>query len=343
MHACVIVARVSRNDIRYRLREIGEFLSEQYRLKHPKKERDWRTYEERYSKRIRSAMKLLDPLIREAVDALHIGRGRGHPHALSLEHRVKILLIKEVVGESNRMFAYMLDLFSMLSGIEVSYKSVERLYSDGEVIMAVHNLHSLILRKQNVGKAETTGDGTGYSLSVKRNYESHASRMKEKAKENPGKKASKGKKRRLFAYSFRLLDLETGMYIAFGSSMKSEREAFDRAMKMLESLGIDLDSVRLDRYYSSPAYVDRFAGKVYVIPKKNATLNGSRKWKDTMKDFVQDTMGYLEQYHRRSLSESAFAADKRLLGWNIAQRRDDRIDTALFCSGLWHNMLNMGA
>jgi transposase len=79
-----------------------------------------------------------------------------------------------------------------------------------------------------------------------------------------------------------------------------------------------------------------------VIPKKNATLNGSQKWKDTMKEFVVDTMSYLEQYHQRSNSESGFAADKKMLGWNVAQRRDDRIDNALFCTGVWHNMFNMG-
>jgi len=82
--------------------------------------------------------------------------------------------------------------------------------------------------------------------------------------------------------------------------------------------------------------------KVYVIPKKNATLNGSQKWKDTMKDLVENTMKFLEQYHQRRNSESGFAAEKRMLGWNIAQRRDDRIDSALFCTGVWHNLLNMG-
>ena len=54
--------------------------------------------------------------------------------------------------------------------------------------------------------------------------------------------------------------------------------------------------------------------KVFVIPKKNATLNGSKKWKDAMKEFVQNTMSYLEECHHRSNSESGFAADKKMLG-----------------------------
>ena len=128
-----------------------------------------------------------------------------------------------------------------------------------------------------------------------------------------------------------------------GSSMKSEREAYDRAMKLLSSIGMEMDSIRLDRYYSSPSYMDKLGNtKVFIIPKKNSTLKGSRKWKDTMKDFVENTMSYLEEYHQRSNSESGFAADKKMLGWNIAQRRDDRIDNALFCTGAWHNLFNMG-
>ena len=30
--------------------------------------------------------------------------------------------------------------------------------------------------------------------------------------------------------------------------------------------------------------------KAFVIPKKNATLNGSQKWKDSMRDFVENTI-----------------------------------------------------
>ena len=112
---------------------------------------------------------------------------------------------------------------------------------------------------------------------------------------------------------------------------------------LLSTLDVRLFSVRLDSYCSSPSYVDRFGNaKVHVIPKSNATLNGSLKCKHTMKDFVENTVPFLEQYHQRSNSESGFSADKKMLGWNIAQRREDRIDRALFCTGIWHNLFNMG-
>ena len=141
---------------------------------------------------------------------------------------------------------------------------------------------------------------------------------------NSKTKKADGHKKRNFAYSFNIMDLEIRMYIAMGSSMKSERQAYDR-------------------YYSSPSYMDKLGStKVYIIPEKNSTLNGSKKWKDTMREFVENTIPYLEEYHQRSNSESGFATDKKMLGWNVAQKRNDRIYSALFCTGTWHNLLNMG-
>jgi len=135
------------------------------------------------------------------------------------------------------------------------------------------------------------------------------------------------------------MDLKTKM--AFGSSMKSEKE--DRAMMFLKTVDVKLKSVRLDKYYSESSYVSLFDKDtaVYIIPKKDATLNGSQKWKDTMREFVTDTYQYLKEYYKRENSEAGFSADKKLFGWVIAQRREDRIDSALFCTGLWHNLFNI--
>jgi transposase len=291
------------------------------------------------------AIKEINTLIHEAVSAIHIASGPGRPQALDLEQKVKLLLIKQLLGKSNREFAYLLNVFSLFSGIEVSYKTIERLYSDELVMMALHNLHVLLLKKKGIKQSDASGDGTGYSLTIKKNYESYARELKEKAKENReeskkqeqnGEKAKKAS----FAYSFRLMDLSTKMYVAWGSSMKSEKDAFEKAIQLLKTADVELKSVRLDRYYSKSAYMDYFdkETKIYVIPKKNSTLNGSQKWKDTMKEFVQNTMNYLQEYYKRENSEAGFSADKRMFGWGIAQKREDRIDGALFCIGLWYNL-----
>lgn len=338
-------------DVRNTVKELGEHIGKTYLEAHQEKERDWRTYEQQFSKRIKEAMKALDPLIHEAVSAIRIEEGRrGRPDSLTLEQKVKLLLIKQLVGESNRMFANMLEIFSMLSGIDISYKTVERLYSDDLVMMALHNLHILMLRKKGVESSDASGDGTGYSLTISKHYESVSQELKDKAKEQPEEKKTSlssvkeeaNRTKHAFAYVFRLMDIPSKMYLSYGSSMKSEKEAFDNAMRMLTNIDVTLKTVRLDRYYSTPGYVDSFGDtKVFVIPKSNATLNGSWKWKTTMIMFVKDTIHYLEKYHQRSNSEAGFSADKKMLGWGITQKRNDRINCAMTCTGLWHNLFNL--
>ena len=150
------------------------------------------------------------------MSAIHVDdSGPGRPSALTLEQKVKLLLIKHLVGKSNREFAYMLEIFSMISGIDISYKTVERLYSDELVMMALHNLHVLLLKKKGIKESDATGDGTGYSLTIKKNYESYAQELKDKAKENRNDDKGKqsAKKRKTFAYSFRLMDLKTKRHL----------------------------------------------------------------------------------------------------------------------------------
>lgn len=81
-------------DIKLKLEEIDRIIANKYRLDHPMKERDRRTYEQQFSCRIKTAMKELDPLVKEAASTIYIHHGPGHPYGLSLENRVKLLLIK---------------------------------------------------------------------------------------------------------------------------------------------------------------------------------------------------------------------------------------------------------
>lgn len=320
-------------DIRGRLKDIQEFMLKEYKESREKKKRDWRTYEQQLMMRIKEAIRNLEPLVNEATN-FETRRGKGNKSKLKLRQKVILLLLKELFGKSNRMMASMLTIFSLLSGIDVSYKTVERLYSDPEVEMALHNLHILILNRKGVKEIDASGDGTGYALAIRKHYASETQKRRDKAKEYVGTKA--------FVYSFKLMDLKSKMYIAYGTSLKSEKDAFDKAMKMLESIDANMKSVRLDRYCSFPSYVDKFGdAKVYVIPRKNATLRGSWKWKNAMAEFVQATLPYLEQYYLRNNSESGFSADKRLFGWKVGQKREDRIDTALTCTNVWHNLLNL--
>ena len=81
-------------DIQNKLKEIDEHIRKEYIESHPKKERDWRTYEQRFSLRIKKAMKALDSLAHEAVSAIRVEPQTGRPDSLTLEQKVKLLLIK---------------------------------------------------------------------------------------------------------------------------------------------------------------------------------------------------------------------------------------------------------
>jgi len=146
--------------------------------------------------------------------------------------------------------------------------------------------------------------------------------------------------KKTFVYQFALLDLQTKMYICYGSSLKSEKEAYDKAMQMLQNIDVEIDSIRLDRYYSCPCYVNQFKeSKVFIIPKKNVELAKGFKWHETLRNFLLDTTKYLEEYFKRNNSESEWAADKKMFGWKVSQKRQDRIDTCILARAVWHNLL----
>ena len=334
------------------VREVVSLLDKiivEYKEEKSERKRDWRTYEQQLTIRIKTAVRELEPLIIEATSGITIVKDetRGRKPKLTLCQKVELLLIKHLVEKSNREMSNMLVLFSLLSDIDVSYKSIERLYSDEQVLLALLNLHILILKRKGVNNPDCTGDGTGYSLTIKQHYASSAKKLKDKANVESKKKQNKGsKKRGRYIFSFRLMDLDTRMYIGFGVGLKSEQEAFYKAMEMAETTGVG--SIRLDRYYSLQSYVkyiEELFGKdvtIYVIPKKNVTIKGSWKWKKTLEDFINDTHGYLGEYFRRNQSESGFSEDKRRFGWMIPQKRSERIETNNFCASLWHNLLWMG-
>ena len=339
------------DQIRERLADLERLVQEEYKPTHPPKKRDWRTYEEQWAHRIRQVMRDLGPLIREAC-AFDMAPGPGPKPVLTREQRVILLLLKVLYEQSNRRMAGMLVTFSLLSGLDVSYKTVERLYSDPEVAVALDNLHTLMLRRRGVKRIEGTGDGTGYAVSITQHYATTAAKEKERAKENPppegterkeeGTGARTEKNPRRFVYSFRILDLRTWLYVAFGTSLRSEKAAYWAALEWLHAQGIVIDSIRLDRLYSTITDAERFRGaRFYILPKRDVKPHLQHEWLTALREFVERPIPYLEEYYRREHSEAGFSADKRMLGWRIAQRRVDRIDTADRCRSTWHNLLNL--
>jgi transposase len=326
---------VTEKAVKLRLKQLDMFLLDKYKDIYEYKRKNPIGYDIDFCNALKSAIKELNPLVYASTQGLQIYQGNGPKPKLDLKQKVTIILFKTLIEKSNRMMSCLLDVFLLLLGIDISYKSIERLYSDEDVYLALCNLNTLIIRQKKVEEIDASGDATGYSLTITKHYRNHAQRLKNKAK------ISKGKKKN-FLYKFALMDLDSKMYVAYGTSLRSEKEAYRIAMRMLEKSEVSLKSIRLDRYYSNPGDINEFKGiKAYFIPKKNVTLGNGLYWNERLEEFVDDTFEYLKEYFRRNNSESAFATDKKILGWKINQKRADRMDTAVFCRVIWRNLFNL--
>jgi len=326
------MVKITERDVRNRVKNLKEII-EAYKKEHPKKDRDYVKYEKEFKKRLKKAIRNLDKLISESIRGINVFYRHKDRHSISLKKRTRLILVKELTEKGNRKTANMLELFSMFGGTDISYKTIERLYSDNLLELALFNLFILSLKKRKIKEIDSCGDATGYSLTITKHYSSYVKKLKDKSKEQNFEK-------KCFVYNFALMDLKSKMYICFGSSLKSEKGAFDKAMQMLQNVDVKVTSIRLDKYYSCPVYVNQFKeSKVYIIPKKKVKLKHGAKWTATMGEFLSDTMKYLEEYFKRNNSESGWASDKKMFGWKISQKRYDRMDMALLVRMVWHNLI----
>jgi transposase len=204
------------------LDEVRKELAKERKPKYPYGE--W----ERKRKLVRERLRKLPEYVEVAAGKIQTDQPPGRKKRLNLAQRVMLFLFARLMNKSNRDVEQLLELFSPLFGFRVSYKTVERLYSDEEVKLALHNLLVLLLRDEGLS-GELAGDGTGYSLTITRHYAS-----------NPKRRG------RDYRYVFRIVDLATGMYVGVGYSKRSEAEAFTRAAEMLRGLGVPVNSISLD-------------------------------------------------------------------------------------------------
>ena len=326
------MVKILTKDVRKKVKELKSII-EAYKKEHPKKDRDYAEYEREFKRRLKKAIRNLDKLISESIRNVNIFYRHKDRHSLSLRKRIRLILVKELTEKGNRKIANTLELFSMLGETNISYKTVERLYSDEFLQLALFNLLVISLKKRGVKNIDACGDATGYSLTITKHYSSYVQKFKDKAEDGNLTK-------RAFVYKFALMDLESKMYICYGSSLKSEKEAFDKAMQMLRNIDVKIKSIRLDRYYSCAVYVNQFSdSKVYIIPKKNVTLEQGSKWTETLGNFLCNTVEYLEEYFKRNNSESGWASDKKMFGWKISQKLSERMDMRLFVRMVWHNLI----
>ena len=313
---------------------------------------NYKTYEKQWANRLRTALKELKTVIDQAEKSVRIKpKHFGRPPKTQAKQKVLILLAKDLTQFSGRKMANLLALSSLFDDVDINYKTIERAYSHQLVRLIIHNMFVILVKSKEIKQADLTGDGTGYSLTITKHYRSVREKAGESIKSNDKPKSVQAKsqtkqdKRRLFTYAFALMDLESHMYVGYGASLKSEKAAFEAALELMRECGVEAKSVRLDQYYAGQSTAAAFEANtaLYLVPKSNATIRGSYVWKDMIWDLMSYPFLFLGEYFRREHSDSGFSADKRCCGWKIWQRKDDRIETATMCKGVWHNLLWLGS
>lgn len=279
---------------------------------------------ERERKDVLARLRKLPTMVEEAADAVAIERGRGRPPSLEPDQKTLLFLFALLTQRSNRDMEALLMLLGPVFELSTSYKTIERLYSDDEDELVLYNLMVLILENRGVS-GHTAGDGTGYSLHAGGHY-----------------RADPDKTDAAYRYVFRLVDLETGMYVGYGYSDTSEKAAFRKAIRFVEREQFPVDSIRLDKYYSSRKNLRELGQDVeaFVIPKDNLASFGT-EWREVFERIAEDPTEYLEEYYKRELTESYFAADKDRFGREIHQIREDRREMTAMGLTVLHNLFSV--
>ena len=285
-----------------------------------------------YDKRLRSETRNVFRMINEDVDKaaeiIEIRQGNGRP----LKDRIiltKLHLIQRLFDLTNRQMESFTDILIFTNTEVFSYKTIERAFDDPVVRMIIHNL--FVLSAGEPREIDSSADGTGISLTISKHYKTD--RLKDLKNE------SETSKRKEYLFSVMIIDLDTNLYIGYAVGFKSEKQLFIEAKKMLFDNGFFIKSIRLDKYYSYQSLMDEFDKntKVYLIPKSNATIRGSIKWKKMLKKFIDNTLGYLAEYYKREKSESANSKDKKRCSL-IRQRLSSRIMGAAQTNIVLHNL-----
>ncbi len=135
---------------------------------------------ERERKKIVKRLQKFPEMVEKAVSQLEVDRpDRGRKRKLDPEQKIMLFLFALLTQKSNRDMEAILSLLGPAFGVDVSYKTIERLYSDEEVKMVLHNLFLFLIDKEDV-PGDFSGDGTDYSLQAGKNCRSESEKGREK-------------------------------------------------------------------------------------------------------------------------------------------------------------------
>jgi transposase len=117
----------------------------------------------------------------------------GRPPKVEAKQKALLLFAKDLARFSNRKMANLLALFSLFEDVDLSYKTLERAYSDPKVRRIIHSVFVLLVKRKGIKQTDLRGDGIGYSLTITRHYRTVREKAGEAMKSNENSKPPKVK------------------------------------------------------------------------------------------------------------------------------------------------------
>ena len=226
--------------------------------------------------------------IRMEVDACQlpsvngkVGKPLTNPKSLA-----KAILMSEFMQLTERQSQGWVELLGQFMNIKefLDDRVIGDAYNNPEVLYVLEQ----VFQNTKSSDGKLSGDGTGLEKSRKQNYASTKNIKK-------------------CDYLVNIVD---------SREIVQAFEINENECKSMHSLILEVegDSLRLDAGFVDRELTRKISNKgmiPYILPKKNLKLNGSLAWKNMYLSLYNDVMNWLEEYHKRSHSESFYSSFKR--------------------------------
>ncbi len=277
----------------------------------PKEEKqiDWTKYDQAQINEINNMLLLIRDTVDEASRRLKIEeipdkKERGRPPKPP-QDLAKAVLMQQYFGGSNRVTEGLAILFREKMEIRssFSYKAIERAYEIPEVTLILQEVFKIAQEPISDKEHNFSIDGTGLPTSTKQNWEQDKQKSKTKGYE---------KMVAMVGTTYKMISAVTITKNPEGNeSPYLEPLVIETAKKYGE-----VDLVTGDAAYISRENCNIIAsiGAIpRIYPKKGISLRqkGSKAWTDMLLCFITDPQKWLEEYHSRSISETANSTYKR--------------------------------
>jgi len=230
----------------------------------------------------------------------------------------KLILTQQYDGRCNRVGVGLLQLFRERLRVDaahawLSYKTLERGYSDPTVIAILNEVFFLTQRPVTMHEERFAVDGTCFATSIKANWESAKARFLKKKRRKP-------EGRRIFEKT--VIACGTTFKIIAAFAVASTPYANDSPylkpiLTQIRQLYDDVSLIVADPAFLSRencASITQLGAKPRIMPKRNVSMKakGFKAWRDMLIEFTHETERWLRDYHTRSIAETVSSTMKRV-------------------------------